>query len=128
MKDKEAKKSDSTELDSRVNTVYAMLLQGFQRKRIIQYVAEKHDVGERQIDNYIAKARDIMSNDNKVEIELKKSEILSQLYDLYGKNLKIDDFRECRNILNQIAEVLGVKAPAKSEVVVKSEQPLFGDE
>lgn len=108
-------KSDSTEIEKRVNVIYLMLIQGFQRKTIIQYCAKNFEIGERQADEYIKKARDTMSAEMDIATDLKKSEILSQLYDLYTKNYKIEDYRECRNILSQISDILGVKAPEKVE-------------
>lgn len=109
-------KSDSSEIEKRVNTIYLMILQGFQRKQVIQYVAEKYKVGERQADAYLEKAREIIKSNIDTDSSNKKNEILNQYYDLYQKNYKIEDYRECRNILINISSVLGVEAPKKTDI------------
>lgn len=109
-------KSDSSEIEKRVNTIYLMILQGFQRKQVIQYVAEKYKVGERQADAYLEKAREIIKSNIDTDSSNKKNEILNQYYDLYQKNYKLEDYRECRNILINISSVLGVEAPKKTDI------------
>jgi hypothetical protein len=104
-------KSDSSETEKRVNTVYLMILQGFQRKQIIQYCADKFKVGERQTDEYLRKAREIISSNIDTDVSHKKNEIISMFYDLYQKNYALEDFKECRFIAQKICEVIGVDAP-----------------
>ena len=115
-------KSDSSEIEKRVNTIYLMILQGFQRKQVIQYVAEKYKVGERQADAYLEKAREIIKSNIDTDSSNKKNEILNQYYDLYQKNYKIEDYRECRNILINISSVLGVEAPKKTDITSRGEK------
>ena len=115
-------KSDSSEIEKRVNTIYLMILQGFQRKQVIQYVAEKYKVGERQADAYLEKAREIIKSNIDTDSSNKKNEILNQYYDLYQKNYKIEDYRECRNILINISSVLGVEAPKKTDITSGGEK------
>lgn len=106
-------KADIAEHDKRVNEVYLMLLQGFVRKQIIQYASENYKIGERSTDDYIRKARELFKSNLETETESKKFQILTQYYDLYNKNYKEEDFRECRNILKDISVVLGIEAPKK---------------
>ena len=115
-------KSDSSEIEKRVNTIYLMILQGFQRKQVIQYVAEKYKVGERQADAYLEKAREIIKSNIDTDSSNKKNEILNQYYDLYQKNYKIEDYRECRNILINISSLLGVEAPKKTDITSGGEK------
>ena len=109
-------KSDSTEMEKRINTIYAMLLQGLQRKSVLQYCQEKWEIGESSVDQYLKKARLLMSDDSQKDIDYKKSEILSQYYDLYNKSYKNEDYKECKNILQQIATMLGVNAALKMDL------------
>lgn len=106
-------KADSSEVESRVNTIYLMLLQGYVRKQIIQYCAENYKIGERATDQYLQKARELFSGNIESETQNKKFEILTQYYDLYQKNYSEQDYKECRNILKDIAQVLGIEAPKK---------------
>jgi hypothetical protein len=115
-------KSDSSEFDKRVNTVYLLILQGFQRKQIIQYVSENFNVGERQTDNYLEKAREIIKSNIDNDTNSKKNEILNQFYDLYQKNYQLEEYRECRNVLVSIANILGVEAPKKTDITTNGKE------
>lgn len=114
-------KSDSSEMDKRVNIVYLMLLQGFQRKQIIQYCADNFQIGERQTDEYLGKAREIIKSNIDCDTSSKKNEILNQFYDLYQKNYALEDYRECRNLLTNISNILGVEAPKKTDITSNGE-------
>lgn len=109
-------KSDSSEMEKRVNTVYLMLLQGFQRKQIIQYCSEQFKIGERQTDEYLGKAREIIKSNIDCDTSNKKNEVLNQFYDLYQKNYALEDYRECKSVLLAIASILGVEAPKKTDI------------
>ena len=52
-----AKKGTNVEVDGRVNTVYDLLLQAYSRTQILQYCSAEWDISERQVENYIARAR-----------------------------------------------------------------------
>ncbi len=116
-------KSDSSEMQKRTTFVYGLLLQGFQRKQIIQYCA-KYKISDRMIDKYIVKAREIFTKDQQVEIDIKRSEIISQYYHLYQQSYDIEDFKECKNILKEIADIIGVKAPQLLEISGNQDKPL----
>jgi hypothetical protein len=102
------KKSDSSEMEKRINLIYAMLLQGLQRKTIIQYGTKEWSICDRQVDDYLSSARKLMSDDSQKDLEYKKSEILSQYYDLYNKSYALEDYKECKNVLQLISITLGV--------------------
>lgn len=114
-------KSDSSEVEKRINTIYLMLLQGFVRKQIIQYATETWGITERWTDEYLSKAREIFRHNLAEDTENKKFEILSQYYDLYQKSYKLEDYKECRSILKEIAVVLGVEAPKKIDHTTNGE-------
>ena len=62
-----AKKSTNTEIDDRVNQVYDLLLKAYSRNQIVRHCSEAWDVGERQAENYIARARTLMQLDAELE-------------------------------------------------------------
>lgn len=62
-----AKKSTNTEIDERVNTVYDLLLKAYSRHQIVLYASEHWNVGERQAENYISRARQLMQLDAELE-------------------------------------------------------------
>ena len=52
-----AKKGTNIEVDGRVNAVYDLLLQAYSRTQILQYCSAEWNISERQVENYIARAR-----------------------------------------------------------------------
>jgi hypothetical protein len=62
-----AKKSTNVEIDERVNTVYDLLLRAYSRTQIVRYCAEHWNVGERQAENYMARARQLQQLDAELE-------------------------------------------------------------
>ncbi len=62
-----AKKSTNVEIDERVNTVYDLLLRAYSRTQIVRYCSEHWDVGERQAENYMARARQLQQLDAELE-------------------------------------------------------------
>lgn len=61
------KKCTKAESESRVNEVYDLLLRAYSRTQIIRYAAENWDVGERQTEHYIARARELQQIDADLE-------------------------------------------------------------
>ena len=58
-----ARKCNNAESEHRVNAVYDLLLRAHSRKQIIQFAAENWGIGDRQVDNYIARARELLAQD-----------------------------------------------------------------
>ena len=61
------KKSTNVEIDERINTVYDLLLRAYSRTQIVRYCAEHWDLAERQAENYMARARQLMQLDAELE-------------------------------------------------------------
>lgn len=78
-------KSTQAELDLRVNEVYEQIIAGRSRGNILQYSAENWDVSERQVDNYIKKARERMQEELKQNYPYKLGEIIKKLDRIYHK-------------------------------------------
>lgn len=62
-----AKKSTNVEIDERVNIVYDLLLRAHSRHQIVQHGSKLWNVSDRQIDDYIARARQLMQLDAELE-------------------------------------------------------------
>ena len=104
----------SAERMERVDSVFRLLLSAKKRFEIIRFCREEFDVGDDATDNYIADARERI-RESMVENDLKdiKSTIIARLEDLYSQNYDIENFAECRNVLKQTSEILGLSAPKK---------------
>ena len=61
------KKSTNLQIQERVNTVYQLLIKSYSRFEIVQYASEKWGVGDRQADEYLARARQLIAKDSEIE-------------------------------------------------------------
>lgn len=116
MKKNKVKKSSAAEYELRVHTVYEMIIKGATRPFIVRYASKEWNVSSRQVDTYMAEAKkiidDIFDKKSKEKIINKHRAMLA---DLYVKNYTIQDFRECRSILESERRLLGLDAPKKIE-------------
>jgi hypothetical protein len=99
----------SVERSKRVEAVKQMLLQGFTRSSIIKYCNDNFKVKEITVDLYISDAKAIIRTDfQALNDDTLVATIYGRLEDLFQKNEDIQDFKEQRNILKDIRDLLGV--------------------
>lgn len=102
-------KSTYPEIDIRIDTICEMLIKSVSRKKIVRFCSEKYGITSRQTDTYIKKAREQIKNEFPKE---KKSHLirlsLAQYEDLYAKSYTIEDYRECRSIIESRNKLLGL--------------------
>jgi hypothetical protein len=115
-------KADSSEMEKRINECYLLILQGHNRKFIIRYFAENYKIGERQVENYLNRAREEISKEYTINTEYKKNEILAQYYDLYNKAYNEEDYKLCQSILKDIGGIFGVDAVKKIDLTTEGEK------
>jgi hypothetical protein len=113
----------SAEKARRVNSVLTLVLQGASRDVIIQYCAKEFKTNIRASDEYLAKAKQLLIENfaKTKEKELMQAEIFARFENLYQQNIEIDDLRECRNILKDISDLLGLNAATKMDHTTKGE-------
>jgi hypothetical protein len=113
-------KSTDAEVELRVNTVYEMVVKGASRKYIIRYASENWNVSSRTVDEYLNRVyqeiKDTYSDDYKSSILSKQ---LAKLDDLYVKNYTIEDFRECRNIIESVTKLLGLSTTRIEHTIIE---------
>jgi hypothetical protein len=78
-------KATNVEIDGRINAVYKLLLEGNSRTQILQYGAETWDLGTRQVEEYIKRARDHQRLDAELERPEWLHESLCALKDIQRK-------------------------------------------
>lgn len=119
--------ADQNEILERVNKIYALLLMGKKTRAIAPYISKTYNVSEKTAYNYINKAKKLREEDAKEYREEAIADQVANLRNLYEKNYKIQDFRECRAILQQIAQLFALNEPSKSEVTVQQIEVDFTD-
>lgn len=125
-------KASEIEKEARVLEVAKAILKGYTKtKFLLRYISETHNnwgVTQRQIETYIKEAKEIIRNKfTDEDLEIEKDIALSRLESLFTMNMKIQDYRECRNVTIDRMKLLGVYID-KKEQKVKMEQPLFPDD
>ena len=101
-------KATNAEIELRVSTVAEMIIKGQGRGKIIRFGSENWNVGERQIENYISKAWEKIERNTDFDIKQELKLQRARFEDLYGKNYTIQDYRECRQVLDSIGKLLGL--------------------
>lgn len=101
-------KSSKYTVNQRINEVVDMLIEGRNRFKIIQYGSTQWNIGERQIDKYIAKARDLIQMDVKKNIEYDYAKAIRRYEELYNKAIENEDYRLALSINKEISTIQGL--------------------
>lgn len=101
-------KATEVEKEKRINTVSELLIKGITRAQMFKYVQTKTDwnISLNMLDRYIAEAKDLIkSSDNDKGFEIQRAKI--RLEGLYRKSEEIEDFKECRAVIETSAKLFG---------------------
>lgn len=102
-------KCTNGEMNERINKVYQLIIDGFNRRDICRYVSKNTDwdIGNRQVDEYIKKANDIIIEHATETRDEFYKKCQNRFLDLYKKAMSMKDIGECRRILETWNKVLG---------------------
>jgi len=115
-------KATDAEIELRIATLYEMVTKGCSRAFIVRFTAENWKIEERQTNSYLMTVKDKIKNTYGQEYkETILSNHLAQLENLYEKNYTIEDFRECRNIIDSRNKLLGLNAVQKTDITTNGE-------
>ena len=79
------------------------------RSHLLQIASEEEwDISERQVDTYIAKARDLFKEREVENIDVKRRKRIKQLEHLAQKNYLRGDYQEVRHCIKQISDIEGI--------------------
>ena len=112
-------KSNSFEKEKRIDLICEMIIKGLTRSQMIQYVSKKTDwnLSDRQVDTYISEAKEkIKNSENDKGFEIKKAKM--RLEKLYQKNESIEDYKECRALIESMAKLFGWNESEKVETSI----------
>jgi hypothetical protein len=115
-KDSTGKKAIRGQVAQRVHEVKLLILSGATRYDILQYAAnESWDLKERQVDDYMAKASNAISDSLKPEAAqaLELALALARRQMLYARALEQGDVKAALAVLKDEAELRGLYAPTK---------------
>jgi hypothetical protein len=78
-------KATNFELQNRVREIYKLMVAGYSYPDIVEYSTKKWGVGTRAVDQYRARARDLMGHEIDPEIERMRSEQLARYQKIFNK-------------------------------------------
>jgi len=116
---------DDLEIANRVMVIAKLIIGGYSKRQfLLQKISADHEywgLSERQIDNYIKSAKELITNSyTENELQLEKDIALSRLERLFTMNMKIQDYREARTVTMDRAKLLGILVE-KSDITSKGE-------
>ena len=92
----------------RTQEVYSLLTSAHSRKQIQQIMADKHGLSERQIDEYIKKAREDLEHDCDLARPQYLAELLSRLRNYEQAAAKRGQMQVAVNAATQQAKLIGL--------------------
>ena len=106
------RKATKAEVGNRINQVADMILQGFTRGQILQFVTEKTawGISERQTDYYIRKARDKFEEEAEINRRYELGRALKRLDDLYRRDMAIQDYKAALQVQKERSTLTGLYA------------------
>ncbi len=105
------KKATLAEVEERVTVVYTLLIRGASREEILRHGAEKWALATRQMEDYLSRATVRLTELAAFVREEEIGRARAQLHDLYGKNMKVQDYKSALSVRKDLSELLGLYAP-----------------
>lgn len=123
-----ARKSTDIEVEERVLFILSCRSKGMKGSTdlLSAYTEQYPDFTSRQFYYDLEKAKKRISEYFSAETDLLVSELNKHYWELYNKALKIQDYRECRQLLNDIAKLANLYT-SKHEVTGKDGERLLGN-
>lgn len=118
-------RSNSSELQNRIDIVIELLAQKLKRAQIIEYLAthqEHWKVGEKTIDKYVRKARAQLLDQMRITRTELRGEAVNDLRYLYKKALDDNDVRAALAVRKELTDLLALKGPVINEEDVPGER------
>lgn len=101
-------KASKLVVNQRVNIIVDMIISGKSRADIIHYGSENWNLGERQIDKYIAKSRDTIQVEIVKNLEYDYAKAIKRYEVLYMKAIEGKDYRLAVTINKEITQLQGL--------------------
>ncbi len=93
---------------TRLKDVAAYLIEGRSREFIVQYGSENWEIGERQADNYIKQARDLIAKEVVNDVKYDFAKALKRFEYLYNQSILKNDIKTAMAINKEIANLQGL--------------------
>jgi len=109
------RKGTHAEIEERVTVVYGLLVHGASREEILRHGSETWQLTTRQVEDYLSRANKRFAALAAFVREEELGKVRSRLEFLYGRNVKAQDFKAARDVVNDVVDLLGLAAPKVSK-------------
>lgn len=108
-------KANKAEVERRTTVVVDLLLDGLRRHEILKYIEnkEKWGISNSQVDEYIAKANEVINNYESGNRDAKIRKTEQRLEKLLSRAISKKDFRLARLLIQDIRTLFGIDKPQK---------------
>lgn len=101
-------KADKNEVALRIKTVATMLINGVSREDIVLYSSESWEIGERQTDKYIARAKKLVEKSVKKELKYDYAKAIRRYESLYKLSIEKKDYKTALSVNKEITALQGL--------------------
>lgn len=121
------RKNSALEVEMRIEDIMNQMTRGVVATRdLLQFITDKYSIGVDQAAKDIAKAKkNLRGLFSDWEKEEQKNLAIRRYNLLFNKNFTIQDYREARNVQQQLDKILGNEEPTKSESKVIHDIPVI---
>lgn len=111
------KKATKAEVEERVTAVFTLMVRGATRDEILRHAAKEWGLASRTVDDYVARATERLKAMAVVVRAEELGRARAQLHDLYGKNMKVQDYKAALSVRKDLSELLGLYAPKVTKLI-----------
>lgn len=105
--------SNLSEIELRIKTISELLIKGVSYLDIMA-LTDEYKVSRRTIANYLAKAKELIIESNKTNIEVESSKLKQRYELLFNMALETGDLRTANSILAQQSKMFGLAEPKEN--------------
>ena len=117
-------KSTDAEVNGRVSTIHKLLVAGASRASIVQYGSKTWSITDRQVDEYISRAKaDLVAQADK-DKDNNLAMALARMNDIYQQCYTAKNYKGAIAAQVEISKLLGLYAPTKQELTGGNGEPL----
>lgn len=101
-------KSDKNTMERRIKSISSMLINGNNREFIVLYCSENWNIGERQADKYISKARTLIEQSVKKQVAYDYAKAVRRYEELYRLSIEKKDYKTALSVNKELTTLQGL--------------------
>ena len=101
-------KSDKNTIERRIKSISSMLIHGNNREFIVLYCSENWNIGERQADKYIRKARTLIEQSVKKQVAYDYAKAVRRYEELYRLSIEKKDYKTALSVNKELTTLQGL--------------------